>query len=146
MRGNVSRMEMAEQGQRMVTIIRPDRNLAWTLMVDQQMYIETAMNTLPPEARGDFAKAMTDPNVKSETELVGAELVGGYQCQKYRYRTTVQGQTYTGMVWLATALNNFPIKSVNDQTGAMVEYENIKLGPPDPALFELPPGYRKMSY
>ena len=142
-RGNVSRMEMAEQGQRMVTITRPDRNVAWTLMVDQQMYMEVP---LPAEARGDWVKSMTDPNVKSETELVGAEQVGGYACQKYRYRTTVQGQTYSGMVWLATALGNFPVKTTNDQTGSVTEYQNIKLGPPDPALFELPPGYKKMSY
>ncbi len=145
-RGNISRMEMAEQGQRMITITRPDRNVAWTLIVDQQMYMEVPLSGMPAEARGDFAKAMSDPNVKSETELVGTEQVGGYQCQKYRYRTTVQGQTSSGMVWLATALNNFPVKMVHDQTGSVTEYENIKLGPPDPALFELPPGYRKMSY
>ncbi len=145
-RGNVMRTEMAEQGQRMVTILRPDRNVAWTLMVDQQMYMEVPLSGMPAEARGDFAKAMTDPSAKSETELLGMEQVGTYQCQKYRYRTTYQGQTYSGTVWLALALNNFPIKMVNDQAGSVVEYENIKLGPPDPSLFELPPGYRKMSY
>ena len=145
-RGNISRMEMAEQGQRMVTITRPDRNLAWTLMVDQQMYMEAPLSGMPAEARGDWVKAMTDPSVKSETELVGAEQVGGYACQKYRYRTTVKGQTYSGMMWLAPALGNFPVKTTNDQVGSVTEYENIKLGPPDPSLFELPPGYRKMSY
>ncbi|HXE75033.1 MAG TPA: FecR domain-containing protein [Candidatus Xenobia bacterium] len=145
-RGNISRMEMAEQGQRVITIMRPDRNLAWTLMVDQQMYMEVPLTNLPAEARGDFARAMTDPNVKYETELLGMEQVGGYQCQKMRYRTTYQGQTFSGTAWLATALDYFPIKVVTDQPATTVEYQNIKLGPPDPALFELPPGYRKMTY
>ncbi len=144
--GNVMRTEMAEQGQRMVTIMRPDRNVAWTLMVDQQMYMEVPLTGMPAEARGDWVKAMTDPTVKNETELVGAEQVGEYACQKYRYRTTVKGQTYSGMVWLAPALGNFPVKTTNDQAGSVTEYQNIKLGPPDPGLFELPPGYRKMSY
>ncbi len=144
--GNVMRTEMAEQGQRMVTIMRPDRNVAWTLMVDQQMYMEVPLTGMPAEARGDWVKAMTDPNVKNETELVGAEQVGEYACQKYRYRTTVKGQTYSGMMWLAPALGNFPVKTTNDQAGSVTEYQNIKLGPPDAALFELPPGYRKMSY
>jgi hypothetical protein len=144
--GNAMRTEMAEQGQRMVTIMRPDRNVAWTLMVDQQMYMEVPLTGMPAEARGDWVKAMTDPTVKNETELVGAEQVGEYACQKYRYRTTVKGQTYSGMVWLAPTLGNFPVKTTNDQAGSVTEYQNIKLGPPDAALFDLPPGYRKMAY
>jgi len=145
-RGNIMRTETAEQGQRMVTIMRPDRNLAWTLMVDQEMYMEVPLGGLPPAARGDFAQAMTNSSAQSETEMLGLEQVGGQQCQKYRYRTTYQGQTYSGTVWAATALNGFPVKMVDDKTGTVVEYENIRLGPPDPGLFELPPGYRKMSY
>jgi hypothetical protein len=106
------------------------------------MYMETSLGS----TQRDMTAAMRDPDARTETEMLGIEQVGGYQCQKIRYRTTHQGQTYTGTMWSALALNGFPIKMVHDQTGTVIEYENIRLGPPDASLFELPPGYRKMTY
>ncbi len=143
MRENASRMEMSQQGQQIITIVRFDRGVAWTLMPDQQMYMETSLD---PSAQRNVAAAMRDSGAQSETEMLGIEQVGGYQCQKYRYRTTSQGQTYTGTVWTALSLNGFPIKIVDDKSGAVIEYENIRLGPPDASLFEVPPGYRKVTY
>jgi hypothetical protein len=142
MREGAMRMEMSQQGRQFITIVRQDRGVAWTLMPDQQMYMETSLGS----TQRDMTAAMRDPDARTETEMLGIEQVGGYQCQKIRYRTTHQGQTYTGTMWSALALNGFPIKMVHDQTGTVIEYENIRLGPPDASLFELPPGYRKMTY
>jgi len=142
MREGASRMEMSQQGQQFITIVRHDRGVAWTLMPDQQMYMETALGA----AQRDVAASLRDSSATSETEMLGIEQVGQYRCQKIRYRTTTQGQTYTGIVWSALELNGFPVKMLAEQSGTVVEYENIRLGPPDAALFEIPPGYRKMTY
>lgn len=145
-RQNAMRMDMEEQGQRMTSILRSDRGVMWTLMHDQRMYMEMPLGGMPGRgADSGFMEAMKESGAKSETEMLGIEQVGGYQCQKYRYRTTHNGQTYSGTVWAALALNGFPIKMVDDKSGTVVEYENIRLGPPDASLFELPSGYQKMN-
>ncbi len=147
MRGSAFRMEMEQQGQRMISILRPDRNVMWTLMPDQRMYMEIPIGAMPAALQqGAFAEAMRESGARSETEMLGFEQVGGYRCQKYRFRTTHQGKPYSGVVWSALALNGFPIKMMDEKTGTVVEYENIRLGPPEAALFEVPPGYRKMGY
>lgn len=140
-RENAFRMETEAQGQRSIMIMRWDRNLIWTLVPDQQMYIE-----MPMMGPRDFAQAARDPNAKPERELLGVEQVGPYHCQKYRVRITSEGQLYTGIYWAALELNGFAVKWLDEKTGTTVEYENIRLDPPDPALFEVPPGYRKMTY
>ncbi len=60
--------------------------------------------------------------------------------------TDPQNRKNEFLVWNATGLQNFPVKI---QTTNWLEesqttiYRNIKLGKPDPKLFELPAGYRK---
>ena len=147
MRGQDYRMEMNQQGQQIISILRPSRGVMWTLMPDQQMYMEVSLAGMPAAAaQTGFAEAMRDSADRAQTEMLGIEQVGPYRCQKYRYRSSHQGQTFTGLVWSALELNGFPVKIVEEKNGTVVEYQNIRLGPPDPSLFEVPSGYRKMSY
>jgi hypothetical protein len=150
MRQNGFRMEMEQQGQRMIMITRPDRNVVWTVLPDQQMYMEFpiggGMMGRQMPGQGGFAEAMRESGADSEIEMLGFEQVSGYRCQKFRFRTRNKGETHSGLVWSALALNGFPIKMMEEKTGTVVEYQNIRIGPPDASLFEVPPGYRKMSF
>lgn len=150
-RENAFRMEMEQQGQRMIMITRPDRNLVWTVLPDQRMYMEFPIGGGPmgrqmPGQQGGFADAMRESGADSEIEMLGFEQVSGYRCQKFRFSNRHKGETYSGVVWSALALNGFPIKMMEETTGTVVEYQNIRVGPPDGSLFEVPPGYRKMSF
>ncbi len=147
MRGQDYRMEMNQQGQQIISILRPSRGVMWTLMPDQQMYMEVSLAGMPAAAaQTGFADAMRDSGAQAQTEMLGIEQVGPYTCQKFRYRTIHKGQTYSGLSWLAPELGGFPVKVVDETSGSVIEYQNIRLGPPDASLFEVPPGYRKMSY
>ena len=147
MRGQDYRMEMNQQGQQIITILRPSRGMMWTLMPDQQMYMEVPLGAMPGvAAQTGFTDAMRDSGTQAQTEMLGIEQVGQYRCQKFRYRTTHKGETYSGLGWMALELGGFPVKMMDEKSGSTVEYQNIRLGPPDASLFEVPPGYRKMSY
>lgn len=134
------RMESEERGEKSIAIMRWDRNLLWSLMPAQQMYME-----LPLNLGADFSRLAQDPKAKVDRELLGAELVGSYHCQKYRVRVTYEGRVYTGFEWAAQELDGFAVKRSDEKGTHIIEYENINFSPPDPALFEIPPGYRKVA-
>ncbi|MBI4462182.1 MAG: hypothetical protein HY653_04675, partial [Acidobacteria bacterium] len=125
-----------------MVILRLDRKLMWSLMPDEQMYAE-----LPLNWGQSFAQAAQDPEARVERESLGPEPVGPYLCDKYRVHvTTKDGHVYSGIHWAARELDGFVVKMMDEKTKSTLEYQNIQLGPPDPALFEVPPGYRKLSY
>lgn len=138
---NAMRQELERQGQASIIIIRFDRNVMWTILPAQRMYME-----IPTGSARDLSEAIRDPNAKVERELLGNEKVGAYTCAKYRVRVTEpQGKTYSGIQWAAKELDGLIVKIQDDQTGGTVEYQNVRLGPPDPALFEAPAGYQKTA-
>jgi len=148
---NAQRWEMNQDGQSMIMILRPDRGVSWVLMPDMGMYMETpigggGMSGLPQAPASGMVDSLRDTSAQSQTEMLGIEQVGQYRCEKWRYRGSHGGQTYSGTVWSAPELDGWPVKIVDETTGTTIEYENIRIGPIDPSLFELPSGYRKMSY
>lgn len=135
------RMEGEEQGQKSIVIMRLDRKVMWSLMPDQQMYAEIPLNW-----GQSFSQAAQDPSAKVEREELGTEQVGPYHCVKYRVRVTYQGQVYSGIQWSAPELDGFVVKMYDEKSKTTTEYQNIRLGPPDPSLFEIPPGYQKINF
>ncbi len=133
-------MEAEEKGQKAITIMRTDRGVMWVLMPEQKMYMEMSLNL-----GKSFAEAARDPEAKVERESLGMEQIGPYHCEKHRVRMTYKGAVYTGLQWAAKELDGFVVKMVDEKTKATTEYENIRLGPQDPALFEIPPGYQKFA-
>jgi hypothetical protein len=152
------RMEMQEQNNnnsgQMIMIMRTDCGVIWSIMPQQQEYMEINLAGL---ARGgapaagssagsqNIANAARMPNVQINREKLGAEQVGQYMCDKYRITVTSDKGTYTGTVWTARELNGFPVKWLDDKTGDTVEFRDISLGPQDPSLFQPPAGYKKMT-
>ncbi len=134
------RMEAEEKGQKSISILRTDRNVMWILVPEQKMYMEMSLNL-----GQSLADAARDPEAKVERELLGTEQVGAYHCDKYRVRVTYKGKVYSGLQWAAKELDGFVVKMLDEKTNATTEYENIRLGPQDPSLFEIPPGYQKLG-
>ncbi len=60
-------------------------------------------------------------------------------------QTTYEGKTYTTIEWAARELNGFVVKRADEKGQWLTEYQNVRLGPQDPALFEIPSGYQKMT-
>ena len=141
MHGKRYRMEMEQQGQQSIVIMRYDRQVMWMLMPAQNTYME-----MPLQEGRSMMDAAQDPGSKMERELLGQEKVGPYNCDKYRVRVTSGGGTWTGIHWSAPELKDFVVKMLDEGSNTVIEYQDISLAPPDPALFELPPGYRKMTY
>ncbi len=134
------RMEGEEKGKKAISILRTDRNVMWVLMPDQKMYMEMSLN--PGKS---FAEAARESEAKIERESLGTEQVGPYHCEKHLVRVTYKGKVYSGLQWAAKELDGFVVKMMDEKTKATTEYQNVRLGPQDPSLFEIPPGYKKLG-
>ena len=79
-----------------------------------------------------------------ERTLLGTETVNGAAADKYRITVQTDGKRHTFLQWLAKD-SLLPVKTAAEDGSWWQEYRNFKLGEPDPALFELPDGYKKFS-
>jgi hypothetical protein len=136
------RAEGVQDGKKYITILLYDRKVLWSLMPDEKMYFE-----MPIPAGAQAAAGMKEmmKGMQVKREPLGSEQVGGYHCDKTRITVTWQGVTDTTVEWAAKELGGFVVKKHDETTGELTEYKNIRLGPQDPSLFELPAGYKKMS-
>jgi hypothetical protein len=136
------RTEGTERGKKYITIMRYDRKVLWSIMPEQKMYVE-----MPMPAGAELATAMKDmmKDVQVKHEPLSSEQVANYHCDKSRMTVTWRGITTSTVEWAAQELGGFVVKKLDEKTGEMTEYQNIKLGPQDPSLFELPVGYQKLN-
>lgn len=134
------RVEKEEKGKKNISILRLDRKAVLVLMPEQKTYMDMgSLGAASMELTNSVAGA------KTERESLGSEQVGPYHCEKYRVKTTLEGQAYTGLEWDAKELDGFPVKQGDEKGSWSKEYQNVKLGPQDPALFEIPPDYKKID-
>ena len=140
------RREMKMEGMTMINIRREDLGKMWMLMPGEQMYMEMKLGEKDPKQMAsdnpdDYAVEMTE---------VGPELFDGVETIKQKVIMTGQDGSKMGGFWWITA-DGITIKM---DMLALVEggkmrlkqvLSNIVLGPPDPSLFEIPPGYMNMS-
>ncbi len=132
------RIENDQNGRKSIFIVRFDRKAMWTLLPDRKMYME-----LPWGSQAEWASMLE--GVKVQRDPLGSEQLGPYHCDKTRVRVTYQGSVITTIQWAAKELNGFVVKKQEEKEQWSTEYRNVKLGPQDPSLFELPAGYQKMS-
>ena len=137
------RSEGVKDGQKYIAIMRYDRKVIWSVIPEQKMYFEMPMPAGAEVAAG-MKEMMKDVQVKREA--LGSEEVNGFRCDKTRMTVTWQGVTSVTTEWNAKDLGGFAVKKVDEKTGEITEYKNIRPGPQDPALFDLPAGYKKMSF
>lgn len=133
------RAETNMGGMQSVMILRRDKKLGWMIMPMQKMY-----QTL------DFAKAQAQsgaaPDDQIEITEVGAETIEGFATKKYKM--VMKDGSAGGFIWMTT--QGIPVKmDMLSKDGAeksrmTITLKNLKIGPQDPQLFELPSGLTAM--
>ena len=135
-------MVMGRGGDKMITITRHDKKVAWTLMPSERMYMEASIAQ---------AKTSADPSsYKVEQTVVGPETVNGVSTTKSKIiMTGPKGEKMGGFMW--TTRENIVVKmdaiaiDKKQKHRYKTELTNLKVGKQDPKLFEVPAGYEKMS-
>jgi hypothetical protein len=133
-----------------IIILRGDLSKRYVLTPSSKTYMEAALDPRMLESPNDWAKRMGLVH-----EKVGTEDVNGETCDKYSYasdpKKTAAGQnkpmmpatrTITGFIWVGQK-SHMLLKSENEVTSA--EWKNVKVGPPDASVFELPADYKKQE-
>ncbi len=119
-------------------IIRQDRNVIWVVLPESRIYMEIRFS--------QERKAFTQEKVPGEVgrKLLGSESIDGHATQKYEVIYEEDGRLQTIYQWIAVDIN-FPVKVAAADGSWSNEYKNIKLDPIPDNLFEIPPGFEKMS-
>ena len=132
------RSEMQMEGMSMISIIRPDKKLAWQLMPMQKMYMEMDFAS----ANKMSGKAPDDVTI----EKIGSDMLDGMSTTKYKI--LMKDKSAGGFIWLSP--ENIPVKmdflskEGKDKNRITMTLKNLKVEPQEAALFELPAGYQPM--
>ncbi len=137
-KGEKVRREFAGPTGNIVTIIRGDKKVVWMLMAGQQAYMEI------PFDQETMGRDLMPPKEEAGMTKLGTETVNGYATDKYETWVKQNGGQLRGHMWVAQKLG-MPIKIVSQDQSFSQEYRDIKEGGVDDAVFEIPPGYQKMS-
>lgn len=133
------RNELHGGGMSTVMILREDRGLGWMLMPGQKMYQEVDFSQASKQS-GSVASDQVD------LEEVGTEMVSGLVATKYKFVSKDGGSG--GFLWYTA--EGIPVKmdvlskSGRKKTRMTVTLHDVQVGPQDPAVFELPDGYKRM--
>lgn len=137
------RREMDQRGKKMITIMRQDKKMTWMLMPEQKMYMEMPMDSGRPQP-GNTS------DYKIDASVVGTETVNGIKTTKSKVvMTDSKGNKMGGFMWttpdgIAVKTDILAIGNGNKMR-MKSELTNLKVGPQDPALFEIPAGYSPMG-
>ncbi|HWF06634.1 MAG TPA: DUF4412 domain-containing protein [Candidatus Angelobacter sp.] len=134
-------------GGKISMIIDQTTKTADMLMLDQHMYMEFPVDKGNPMTQSlpkvqDFLNSGGDPCTGHEgatCKKVGTESIDGRSCDKWEM-TEKGGKVET--FWMDQKLH-FPIKLISGDVTAV--YTNIKEGPQDASLFNIPAGFKKLD-
>ena len=146
------RTEMQASGknaeQMPVQILRKDSKVMWQLMPSQKMYMEYSLDRAAPKT------ARKDPADMSKWDfdetVVGEEVMEGVNVTKYKtIATSTDGKKFGGFSWRTKEGIQVKLdvlyKEGEEKHRMTTELRNLKIGPQDPQLFEIPPGYTKLD-
>lgn len=135
-----NRMETELQGQQSIMIMRGDRNVMWTIMPAQRMYMEFSLDSAQ-------AQAMEIPDAEGwRLESVGRETVNGIPATKYRAIAPEQdGKAMRGYMWITA--DGIPVRMdlADGKDRVLMELRDLAVGPQPAALFEPPAGYQRLA-
>ena len=132
------RQEFNEEEGQTITIVRPDLKKVWVILPREQGYTELPLKT---ELPGQFIQIPPDALAK---RLVGKETVNGYEAEKYEVTAPGGLGPERQTIWMAIKLG-VAVKLVSREKNFSMEYRSIIEGPQSERLFNLPPGYKKLS-
>ena len=121
-----------------ISIVRLDKNITWVIIPEQKMYMEQPIN---PRMVSGVSEKMPG---EIERTFLGNETVDGKAAAKYRIIAESSGERQTILQWSDTA-TSVPIKVSAEDGSWSVEYRNLKVGPQEASVFEVPQGYSKFS-
>jgi hypothetical protein len=122
-----------------VTLVLPDKKMTYVIYPGLKGYCEFPQT---------LASQSTNAPPKIEKTELGKETVDGHPCVKYKVVMTMPDeQKYESIVWQATDLKEFPIKSELKSEGDTVTtlFKNVKLEAPPASRFEVPAGMKKYN-
>ena len=125
---------MNQGGRQIIMISRPDKGLAWTVMVREKSYLEMAVNH---EDEGMMPENW-DQELEKEAKKLGSETVNGVKCNKYELSEDGEKVTY----WVSKK-EGLPVRVVSAESE--INYRNIRSGHQADKLFQIPAGYRKIA-
>jgi outer membrane lipoprotein-sorting protein len=129
------RTEMNTNGMQMVSIVRPDLQKVYSVMVAQKMVMEM------PYDPNKFGQQMTGAGTDGKFESVGPDTVDGVACTKYKITSK---DNKVSFMWVDAA-NKTPVKLAAEDNSYSVLWKNYKVGPQDASLFEPPSDYQVMK-
>lgn len=139
----MERREFDQAGDKMITIVRHDKKVAWTLMPGENAYMESKLDT--SGGHGDDISAY-----KMQKSNVGFETVNGVKTAKSKViMTGPDGVKMGGFIW--TSKEGIMVKvdaiAVDKKNKARYKFElkNLKVDKQNKALFAIPAGYTKMN-
>jgi hypothetical protein len=130
------RSEVSTSGMQMISIIRPDEQKMYAVMVAQKMVMampldpEKIKQMMPPGSGGD-----------EKVETVGPDTVDGVAATKYKI---TNGDGKVVFLWVDAA-KQFPVKLVSADGAFTIIWKNFQSGPQDAALFEPPSDYHVVN-
>jgi len=128
----------AQSGQDAIAIIRLDKKVMWSLIPAEKIYMEMPIN-----------QQQTNPLTGDENvvkrERIGKEKVDGHPSIKEKVTVKDQDGTTTQMYWWQATDIGWPIKAEAIDGSWSYTYKDIKMGRQDPALFDVPKDYQKMT-
>jgi hypothetical protein len=121
-------------------IVRYDKKVTWVLMPARH-YLES-----PISENTGLIGLLRNRQAELQRKDLGPEQVGAYPCEKYSITATVQGRRRSGTIWVARApdLHGFIVKARKGEKNDTITFSHIRLGAPNPSVFEIPAGYFKL--
>lgn len=131
-KGDKVRQETTIEREDEITIARPDKQVTWTISPHAKTYVETPYQ---PEDKG-FEEWSKEREMTSR--FAGEETLSGFPCKKFE---DIQEGEKVGY-WIS---ERFPFPLRVEDSDFIMEYKNIKEGPVDDSLFEVPQGFTKTA-
>ncbi|MBU2712509.1 DUF4412 domain-containing protein [Zooshikella harenae] len=136
--GNKERTETKMGTLNMITIVRPDKHVAWLLNPKNKTFQEIDINN----ATSFAYKRYFD---KSTLKHVGNETINGIKTVKYKALSTEEH--LLGYLWVSA--NGIPLKiekkenAIHGQSRALITLHDLKIERQPSSLFEIPQGFKQ---
>ena len=131
-----------------IQILRKDNKVMWQVMPSQKMYMEYSLDRPAPSTMKKEPADMTKWDF--EETVVGEEVMEGVNVTKYKtIATSTDGKKFGGFSWRTK--EGIPLKvdllykQGEEKHRMTTELHNLKIGPQDPQLFEIPADYTKFD-
>ena len=137
------RREMSQGGAAMMMITRYDKNVSWTLMPEEKMYMEAPGNKASQD-KTDLS------GYQIEQTQVGEETINGTVMNKSKIiMTGSDGTKMGGFMWMMKEGILAKIDAIAVEKGQKARFKmeqtNIKIGKQPAELFEIPKGFEKLD-